>query len=66
MDEYNTIFNRLKAIEAWGVKLNIGGETASIEEIADLLIKENCGYMPDYIYGEDGSLDEINYDRVVS
>ena len=65
MDEYNSVFNRLKAIKAWGVKLNICGKAASPEDVAKILVRENNGYMPDFIYGEDGNLDEINYDRVV-
>ncbi len=66
MEEYNQIFTRLKVFMDMGVKLSVCGRSSSPESVASMLVKETCEYMPDFIYGDDGNLDEINYDKVVN
>lgn len=34
------------------------------EEIADLCVREEYTYMPDYIYDETGALIQIRFDRI--
>ena len=37
---------------------------ATPEEIAQLYVREESSYMPDYIYDENGSLIQVMFDRV--
>ncbi len=64
MDDYVELINRLTLIKEWGVKLYLCGEAASPESIAGVLVREGSSYMPDFIYDEHGSLNEVYYDKV--
>ena len=48
-----------------GVDLYLEGEPASPEEIArKFFVNEDTVYMPDFVTDEDGTLQEVRYDRV--
>lgn len=55
---------RLKKIQRWGVKLYLGGELSTPQEIAKCLVKEDCNYVPDFYYDDEGNLNEVHYENV--
>ena len=63
--QYEQIFSRMKGYEKRGVELFLGGEVLSAREIADVCaVREHGAYMGDYIWGEDGKLSQVRYNRV--
>lgn len=38
--------------------------SATPEEVANLCVQEECTYMADYIYDDDGVLIQIRFDRI--
>ena len=52
---------RYNRIQAKGAGLYV---RATPEEVAELCVREEISYMPDYIYDEKGSLIQVMFDRV--
>ncbi len=47
-----------------GALLYMDGKLAAPSQISDSIVRENGGYMADYVMDEDGRICEIHYDRI--
>lgn len=64
MNSFDLVLTRLETVTKWGVKLYLCGKLASPEAVAKCIVRESETYMPDFVYDDDGNLDEVRYDRV--
>lgn len=69
MDEkektYQELFAELKKYEKAGIHMKIDGMPASPMQIVSAhMIKEECGYMRDYVVRDDGVVKEVNFHHV--
>lgn len=47
-----------------GTLLYMDGKLATPSQISAAMVKEQCGYMADYVADDDGNICEIRYDRI--
>lgn len=47
-----------------GTLLYMDGRLATPSQISAAMVKEQCGYMADYVADENGNICEIRYDRI--
>lgn len=66
LEEYDEqiLESRLQRIKAAGVALMCDGSPAEPKGIADRCVCEENGYMADYVFGADGTLTELRYDKI--
>ena len=63
---YDSVLRQMKYYAKRGVEITLVGREASAEEIASACaVKEPQAYMGDYIWNEEGELEEIRYDRIL-
>ena len=59
---YQELFAELRNYEKAGIHMEIDGIPASPMQIVSAhMIKEECGYMRDYVVREDGRIKELNF-----
>lgn len=64
---YRELFTELSEYERHGVPMSIDGESASPMQIAEAhMIKEDSSYMRDYIWDEDGNVEELHFHELKS
>lgn len=64
---YRELFTELSEYERHGVPMSIDGESASPMQIAEAhMIKEDSDYMRDYIWDEDGNVEELCFHEIKS
>ena len=64
---YQELFAELQTYERAGVHMEIDGVPASPMQIVSAhMVREECGYMRDYIVRDDGVVKEINFYHVNS
>lgn len=62
---YQELFAELRTYEKAGVHMEIDGIPASPMQIVSAhMVREDCGYMRDYIARDDGVVKEINFYQV--
>lgn len=62
---YQELFAELRNYERAGVQLEIDGIPASPMQIVSAhMVREECGYMRDYIARDDGVIKELNFYHV--
>lgn len=61
-NDYQELFAELKKYEKAGVRMEIDGTPASpLQIVSAHMIREESGYMRDYIASEDGIVRELNF-----
>lgn len=58
------IMAQLESILGNGVNLYLDGQEATIHEVAQICVREDVLYMPDYVIDEAGILREVRYDKI--
>lgn len=48
-----------------GTLLYMDGKLATPTQISTVMVKENGGYMADYVTDDDGNIREIRYDKIL-
>lgn len=64
-EQYQSLYTELAEYEKYGIRMKIDGKPASPMQIAAAhMVKEDSGYMRDYILDEEGHVEELLFDRV--
>lgn len=64
-EQYQALYTELSEYERHGIRMKIDGKTASPMQIAAAhMVKEDSGYMRDYILDEEGHVSELLFDSV--
>lgn len=64
-NEYQALFDELYQYEKKGVCLEIEGVPSSPTQIVRAhMLRENTGYMRDYVLNEDGDLEELCFHQI--
>lgn len=58
------LLSLLEQMQQKGVKLFVDGETALPGEIASKAVCEGSTYMADYVLGDNGTIEQIRFDKV--
>ncbi len=56
----------LRQMKSRGVELFVDGKSVSPGEAAARTVRENSPYMADYVMGENGTIQQVRFDRVKS
>lgn len=60
----NDMLILLEQMRQKGVKLFVDGETALPGEIASKAVCEGSTYMADYVLGDNGTIEQVRFDKV--
>lgn len=62
---YRELFEELSEYERYGIRMRMDGESASPMQIATAhMIKERGSYMRDYIWDDNGHVEELCFNKV--
>ena len=65
--EYQKLFNELYQYEKQGVYMEMEGSPASPTQIVRAyMLRENTGYMRDYVLNENGDIKELNFHQITN
>ena len=55
----------LEQMRERGGELYVDGETALPGEAAAKSVREDSPYMADYVFGDDGNIEQVRFDKVI-
>lgn len=59
-----SLLTYLEKVHKDGVELFVDGQELGPEEVVRRCVREDSVYMPDYVLGEEGTLEQLRFDKV--
>lgn len=60
----NRMLSYLERLQNAGAELFVDGEAVLPGEVLRQTVQEQCTYMADYVFGENGTIKQVRFDRV--
>lgn len=59
-----TMLSYLEELQRSGAELFVDGEAVLPKDVLRQTVREQCTYMADYVFGENGAIEQVRFDRV--